>query len=200
MSETLTLASLFDVDAEHLGEEALAALRSARGLQELPGLLRFRESEHVWAGASACVARALHGALDLPLDKLLAGAWNTMRALEQYADPAAYPTDQPVLHTLAEHTIRTSHRPEIEILVDGISAGHLTFDVVLEAKIESAVLVIQAGRIVEVRAGTCRFTGQVKYHDAVLAKKSSAEYRFPGAIRFPGGVPISPRVAATAGG
>jgi len=200
MSEALTLASLFELDPDRLGEAAVGALRSARGVQELPGLLGYRGREDVWASATTCIARALHGALDIPVETLLTGAWNTSRELLKYTDAGKYPPNEPALHTLSEHTIRSTHHPSVELVIDGVPAGRLTFDAEVEAKVESAILVIQGGRIHEVRVGTCRFSGELKYHDALLARKSSAEYRFPGSIRIPGGLAIASRATAPAGG
>jgi len=200
MSETLTLASLFQLDPDRLGDEAVAALRATPDLPDLPGQLHFPEGEQLWAAASGGIARALHGALDLPLDGPLAGAWNTMRELDQYADRDAYPPDQPVLHTVSEHTIQLSQHPTVVLLANGIVIRRFTFDAVLEARIESAILLIQDAHILEIRAGSCSFTGALRYRDAVLASITSSEYRFPGAIKIPGGLAISPRAEAPAGG
>lgn len=192
----LTLASLFALDPERLGDEAVAALRSTPGIESLPGLLGCRDRDAVWASAATGIARALHGALDIPLSAILTSAWNSSRELLDYADPAKHPPEETALHTLSEHTIRTVHHPSVELVIDGIHAGEVTFDAELDANINGAILSIQGGRIYEVRVGTCRFTGELKYGDAVLARKTSHEYRFPGAIRIPGGAPIAPRTPA----
>jgi hypothetical protein len=201
MSEApLTLATLFELDPDRLGEQATAALRSSRGIQDLPGMLGFRDREAVWSSATSCIARALHGALDVPLSAILSGAWNSYRELLEYTDPVRHPPQQAALHTLSEHTIRVTQHPTVELLIDGVRAGRLTFDAELDARIESAVLSIQAGRIYEVRVGTCRFTGKLSYGEALLASRTSAEYHFPGTIAIPGGMPIAPREPAPAGG
>ncbi len=193
MSDRLTLASLYRLDPDHLSRDAVAALRSAEGKKDVPALLHFQGSELVWSHSQSCIARALHTALDVPVEDILTRGWNTLRQLRQYTDPVHYPPDQPVEHILHEHTIRSTHHPGVEVLFDGAAVGRLVFDAVLVVKLKLATLVIQAGRILEIHAGTFSCTGELKYHDALLARLSSEEFSLPGSIRIPGGLAISGR-------
>lgn len=187
-----TLATFFAFDGTRLSDRQLQVIGSAGSLAAAGQALRRKPPLAVWAGVSRAIGRALQQALQLSIGDVLVAGWNTCQALLEYADPARHPPEEVANVTLWEHTITSSHEPRVELLVNGDKVATITFGVDLELHFESATLTIQAGKILEVKTGTCVGKGVLKCEGAVLAERSSAEIALPGRLSFGDGIPIRP--------
>ncbi|MBI4468835.1 MAG: hypothetical protein HY650_05870 [Acidobacteria bacterium] len=122
----------------------------------------------------------------------MVGAWNKYRPLLKYADRSKYPPEEVALVPLAEHTISSEHHPYVEIMWGEQSLGKLEFGIELEITLEGIVLKNQDGKIKEIKTGTCKVKGTVKYADLVILEKDSEEISLPGPIDLGEGVAIKP--------
>ena len=168
-----------------------ALFESTRALGEL--------RQKVTSSVSALAARGLVGTvldgvlatLDIPLGRVLAGAWNGYRELRSHADPKKHPPGEVVLVPLAKHTVRSTHRPSVDVLVDGNKVGSLAFELVLSLELEAGLFEIEGGRIRALRAGKCTGKAKLSCEGAVLVERSTPEVPLPQRLAFEGGIPLS---------
>jgi hypothetical protein len=147
-----------------------------------------------WSAANDAVADALRKILDTPLTEILGAGWNAYRSLLKYRDPKKYPPDEVILFPLKEHKITSSHKPQIEILVNDQVVDTIEFEIKLGLEIEMATLRIQAGKIKEVEAGAVTGTGTLMCGSAILLDCKSKKIQLPTVLSFGEGLPIGPRV------
>lgn len=131
--------------------------------------------------------------LSTPLSAILADAWRTYAPFLKYSDPAKYPPGDTVEVELETHTVRSSLRPYVEVVVDGKRVCRIDFQVEVEVRLDAAILVIRNGRFMELRAGRSTFAGTFALEEVVLAR-TEKRFPLPGAISFGDGIPIRPGV------
>jgi hypothetical protein len=192
-----TLGALFALDPDQLSESADRALRASTAMRALSAVAG-AHADAVGTSAITNVSRVLHSALDTSVSSILSGAWHSYRDLQRYGDPAEYPPDQPVTCTLSSHTIEVSHQPVVEVLYNRTVVGTLTFDLALQIEVESAVLSIMGGRIMDAILGRCTVSGTLKYGDATLVNKTAEPFN-PPPLRFAAGIPLRMKERVAAG-
>jgi hypothetical protein len=146
--------------------------------------------EIAWSTAADTVADAILAALDVKLTDILAGAWSTLRELQDYADPARHPAEETALVPLARHKLRSTHHPSIEVMLGEDVIAKLEFTVALTLSLEGIVLKVRGGRIREIASGSYAGTGSLKLADAVLVERQTPSYIIPGSISLGDGIPI----------
>jgi hypothetical protein len=183
--EVDTIASFFGIDSERAQQSAVALAKKAKkGLaRAVPAPLRQPAAMSLVAAGSAL--------LDSPMASILGDAWGTARDLHRFCDQSAYPPDRISEHTLSEHEIALTRNPELEVVLDGAPTGlKLQFELKLALTVMSAVLRIQAGRIIGARVGDCRGGGKYSCSSVTLAERKTGKFRIPGAVSFDPGVPL----------
>jgi hypothetical protein len=105
------------------------------------------------AVAGGEVASALTGLLNLDLGQTVIGGWRTHRSLVEAAaatraDPAASEVVQ-----LATHRIEATHRPYVEIVVDGATIASVGFELTIALDIDAVLATVRQARIVAVHGG-----------------------------------------------
>lgn len=183
--EVDTLASFFGADAQNArrNAETLAKKAGKRLAEAVPPSLR-GEAAVSMIGAS----RAL---LESPMASILGDAWKTASDLDRFCDQSAYPPDKIGEYTLHQHEIALTRNPQIEVVLNGAPTGlKLDFELKLALTVMSAVLRIQAGRIIGARIGDCRGGGKYSCSSVTLAERKTSKFRMPGVISFAPGVPL----------
>lgn len=117
-------------------------------------------------------------------------AWKKVTELLRYADPEKCPADRVYLVPLAEHVIRSEHRPSLEILLNGEKAGEIGFRLEISLALKGFILKIHGGRIKAVHNGECQWTGTVRCEDLILAEEKRVSFALPGIIDLGEGIPI----------
>ena len=115
-------------------------------------------------------ADAVKDALDCDLFETLARAWSNARELREYKDPARHPPGERSSVFLADHKLSATLHPVLDVRVAALAQAKLRFTVELKAAFRCADLTVQDGRIVEIAAGDCQATAQLKYGDTPLHK------------------------------
>jgi hypothetical protein len=129
--------------------------------------------------------------LDISVLDLLVGAWNKYQALKKYGDKGRYPPTQSVIVPLSEHTVKSEHRPYIEILVNDEPAGKITFEITLSFTVRGVMLLIQDGKIKNVKTGEVKGKGTLKCEGALLLAQESRPIPLPGSVDLGDGIPIA---------
>jgi hypothetical protein len=144
------------------------------------------------------VEARLREVLNVPIPDLLAGAWGRYVDLLKFRDPERYPPEKVSVVGLAAHTVRSRHRPAVEIEVAGVLPTPVTlrleFDVELSATIDGAKIAIQGGRIRKVLGGTADLTGTLFCAGEQIVSRERT-VKLPGEVSLGAGVPIAPAIA-----
>ena len=187
--DDLTLSSLFFAKADAEGGAArddgdghVPALSIKETLTDLP--------EAMAEGVSSEVMKKLEGVLDVDLADIVLEGWGKYKELLQYRDRTRYPPDQTILLPLAHHEIRSVHKPYVDVLLDDKPIGRVTFTVDLRLTFDGVVLVIRAGSIWEVKAGTCEGRGALSCGPVELVNRRIVKFDLPGRVKLPNGFPI----------
>lgn len=183
--------TLWDFFGSHpLTDNQAGAVWSGECLSKVGQELRGRVPGPFWSSARRAIDHALHQLLNVPMSQIIAGGWNQYRALTEYRDRKKHPSEEVALFPLGQHTITSTHKPQIEILVNDRRIGSIDFEIRLAMEIEAAILKIQDGRIWEVEVGSCRGGGTLMFGPAILFERKTGKVRLPAVISFPRGVSI----------
>jgi hypothetical protein len=97
------------------------------------------------------------------------GAWTGYRKLREAATTTRS-GGPPVDVMLAEHEITLDHHPVVDVLIDGVQAGQLTFDLVLSLLVRSAIAVVYDGRLIALRSGQVAAKAALELNGTTLAE------------------------------
>jgi len=180
-----TLGAICSVGHDEATSAILAGIEEEGWHQlELPSWIR--------TAAARKVAGYLDRLLDVPLEDILCGAWNTYRKYYKYTDTKNYPADKEYEEKEGKFSVDTRNTPKVEIQLNGQTILPVTFPITLALEFSGAVIVIQNRRFQAVKPGTCTLTGKLCCEKAILKEYKSHEVTLPGVIRFGAGVPIRP--------
>jgi len=183
-----TLWDFFETHA--LSDQQAGAVWAGECLSRLGQELKGKVPLPFWSSARGAIDQALQQSLNVPMSHILAGGWRQYRELIQYRDRKKHPAEEVALVPLHEHTISSTHKPQIEIFVNERRIGSLDFEIKLTLEIEMAILKIQDGKIWEVQMGSCRGCGTLSFGPAVLLERKTGMVQLPRMISFSEGVSI----------
>src|SRR3990172_9593095 len=129
--EALNLKQLFRVSTDQAGQilgktETYQAIKET--VEKVPGLK--------WPIFTKQIHDRLEDALDMDLFEILLSGWKKYRNLQQYRDRTKYPPNQTSLVPLGKHTIKSVHKPTVDVMADEVLLGRVAFDVALSLEIE----------------------------------------------------------------
>jgi hypothetical protein len=122
--------------------------------------------------------------------EILLSGWKKHRNLQQYRDRTKYPPNQTSLVPLGKHTIRSVHKPSLDVMADEVLLWRVTSDIALWLEIEGLILAIRDARIREVAAGRCRGEARLGCAGVELIKTEIARFDLPGTIGLKDGIEI----------
>ena len=137
-----------------------------------------------WGTVSREVEERLGEALQIDPVKIFLGGWMKYRQFKELLERSQQSPDQTLLLSLADHSIQSTHRPLVELLIDGAVVGRLEFEVQVAFRLEGVVLKVRAGRVREVVTARGHLTGAVKCHGVALAEAKSRPFELPGGIQL----------------
>jgi hypothetical protein len=189
-----SLRVAFGLDDESM-REIRAKVAASRAAVELARGALSRSAPALLEGAVGEVHDRIDEILSTPVSAILADAWRAYAPFFKYCDPVKYPPGDTAEVELDTHTVRSSLRPYVEVVVDGKRVGRIDFQVDVEVRLDAAILVIRYGRFMELRAGRSTFAGRFAVEEVVLAQ-TEKRFPLPGSISFgEDGIPIRPGVA-----
>lgn len=159
-----TLADLlFEPQADAAAELATAVARTttAAGRLSVAGI----------TVPEADVANAIVTLLRMPIGNIAVRGWNDHRSISQAKQRTAEnPTVREVIRLL-EHRIVTKQEPRIEAEVNGVTVRLLTLTLEVEMRLSSADVVVERGRVVDVRPGSAVAKATLSASKVKLAEK-----------------------------
>ncbi len=137
-----------------------------------------------WGAVSREVEDRLGEALQIDVVKILLGGWTKYGQFKELLERSKHSPDETLLLSLADHSIKSTHRPLVELLIDGGVVGRLEFEVQVALRLEGVVLKVRAGRVREIVAARGHLTGAVNCHGVVLVEVKSRPFELPGRFQL----------------
>ena len=159
-------------------------------LETSQSMTRIRKELKEAAGKqpAAMSARQLQGPISQLLGEslldIIVRAWNENHLFEKFLDPDQYDPDESVLISLKKHSLTSSHRPHVDVSLNGKVLGRIDFAIELALTLEGVILELRAGKLRELRVGKLQGSGTLKCEDLVLVRRDTGPVDFPGTIRF----------------
>jgi hypothetical protein len=133
------------------------------------------------------LAAVADGLLDLDVLDLVVGGWRKHAALVAAARRTLVAPGSEEVVDLVSHRIRSLHRPDVAILVDGVRVAKIDFELTVVFEVEALVAVVRAGRLVALRGGRCDLGATLQAEGVLLARQ---QRRFDLDARLPLGAGV----------
>jgi hypothetical protein len=174
-----------------LKEDALSKIESSKGVETLKEKFLKDIAGIKWPVAFSEIIKKVEDLLNISISDIMVAAWNKYRIFLKYTDREKYKPEETFFVPLAEHTIKSEHKPSIEILINDKLIGKINFDINIALTLKGFILKIQDGKIKEIKTGTCKGKGNVKLEDFVIMEKETESISLPGSINLGEGVTIA---------
>ena len=125
------------------------------------------------------VADKLKDALDVGINQILLSAWSQHRDLVNDLEKSRQQKGETILVPLADHTIRSTHQPAVEVMVNDRRVAAFKFNANLMMRIKKAVLRVEGGEVVGVESGVWNGVGQLKCGPVTLVEHETKEFALP---------------------
>jgi hypothetical protein len=135
------------------------------------------------------VEKAAKDLMNVRIDTILLSAWGKYFSLRKYLDRDKYPENATVTTAIGEHTVKSEHRPFLEILINGIEY-RINFGISISLTMKSVILVIKGGRLKAIKPGECSAKGTVTCQSVQIYEKTSQPLVLPEMIDLGEGIPI----------
>ena len=139
------------------------------------------------------VADKLKDGLEVPINQILKAAWTQHRDLLDDLEKSKQSRSETFLVPLANHTVRSTHNPAVEVLVNDRRVAAFKFSANVMMRIQGAVLKVEAGDVVGVESGTWQGLGQLKCGTVTLVEHETEVFPLPTTL-----IPKQARAQATA--
>jgi hypothetical protein len=186
---TVTLKDIFFKESGDLKMKFQAA-ESVKSLSALEGRLKQEGNKITFKAAMEEVIKGVQSLMNIKIEDVLLPAWKKYLSLRKYLDKEKYPPEKTSMVPIAEHTVKSEHRPFIEFLINDKPAGRLDFTIAVSLVVKGMILVIRDGKIRSIKTGECSAKGTVSCENIIIAEKSSEIVPLPGTIDFDRGIPI----------
>lgn len=184
----ITLNQFFSLEKD-LWQKRLSMIESSEKISLLKESV-LQEARVKWPLAFDTIAEKITDILNIGIPDIMVMAWNKYKILLKYLDKQKYPPSETFLVPLAEHTIKSEHRPYIEILINDKPVGKIEFNIAISLALKGIILKIQDGKIKEVITGTCKGKGTIRCENLVILEKETESISLPGSINLGEGMPI----------
>ena len=143
-----------------------------------------------WGGTAKQVVCEMAKVFDVSLTDILVRTWNNLRILHKYRNRENYPPGDTIFLHFHEHTLKSEHKPSVEVLINGAVFMKIPFHIILALTLKGLILKIQDARIKEITPISCEGKGTVKCWDLVMMEKKTQAISLLGAFDLGEGIPI----------
>src|SRR5829696_1698939 len=144
-----------------------------------------------WNGVGHEVEEAMvKGLADVPISKILVEGWLSAMQFRSYADPMIHPPGEPSVATLAKHSIKSPHKLSLDLLVAGMAARSLVFDLIVLFDLEAVHLRILDGRIRAISLGSMKVSASLKLEGKEVKRFAVRDFRLDDEIELHPPMPI----------
>ncbi|MBT2511130.1 hypothetical protein J7I98_36010 [Streptomyces sp. ISL-98] len=182
--------SATDALADHLHERDVGETLShgARGMAGSAGRAVERE-----------VATVVNGFLAMDVIDLLGVGWRKHSALTAAARRTRDAPDSEELVALVSHHITSTHRPCVDLIIDGVKVGTIDLAITVDFDLNGVLAVVREARLAALRSGECTATGTLAIEENTVASRNRP-LDLPGTIRLRSGIPLLTAEQLASGG
>ncbi|MGW2420143.1 hypothetical protein ACWC0C_12965 [Streptomyces sp. NPDC001709] len=145
------------------------------------------------AAADQAVERELATAIDSFLGQDLfdvaAGGWRKHAALTAAARRTRETPGSEEVVALANHQVTSTHRPYVDVFLDGVKIGTLDVELLLVFRISGLIAVVRDAHLVAVRSGECVLEGRLSVQQITLAERQG-KLDLPGVWHLHAPIPL----------
>jgi len=186
----ITLNQIFVFKENELSPDKISEIESSNKMLSLKEKISKEIPGIKWNVTLNEVVKKIGDLLNISLADIMVGAWNKYRTLQKYLDQKKYSPEEIIMIPLAEHKIKSEHRPYIEILINDQVVGKIEFSINITLTLEGIILKVQNAKIKEILTGTCKAKGTIKCENFVILEKDLSSISLPGSIALGEGIPI----------
>jgi len=188
----ISLKNFFTFQEKDLSQTGLSSIELSNTFTSLKERILKEAKEIRWPVTFNEIIKKVEDLLNVGINDIMVTAWNKYRILLKYTDKEKYSPNETFLVPLSEHTIKSEHKPYIEILINDKSVGKIDFNINISLTLKGIILKIRDGKIQEIQTGSCKGKGTIKCYDFVIMEKETESFSLPGSINLGEGVPIVP--------
>jgi hypothetical protein len=119
------------------------------------------------------LATTISRLLDMPVGDLTMYAWEQQRRVRAACQQTReHPASRQIVRLL-EHTFTSTQHPTVDVEAGPVHATLLTLTVHVEIAVNPTDIVVESGRIVDVRPGTASATAKLLVGDVVLTQRQT---------------------------
>ncbi len=187
-----TLNQIFDWGGKKLPEDKASKIESTHNVLSLRETVSKEIQGINWQVAFGEIVGRVGDLLNIDMSDVMVRAWNESGILNKYLDRDSYDPTETVLVPLAEQTIKSTHHPYIEILINERSVGKIDFDIEVAIVVKGIVLKVQDGKVKQIMTGTVKGKGTITCAGLTIADRELKTLQLPGVIDLGEGIPIAP--------
>lgn len=184
--DRLTLAQVLyggsaEEELRHAVDETGAEGAMDRQLHELPPGLR--------GAARDQAVTILAGVLEMPLVDVLVAAWRRWEDMTAAARRTLEAPRGTEIVELADHEITSTHRPRVDVDVDGYRVAGIDLEIELAVLLHGVTAVVTGGRLTALRSGRAKVDAKVSI-EGVQVAEASRSVELPIELALGEGVPL----------
>lgn len=145
-----------------------------------PGLRAFARDQ---------VVTVVLSALDLPLVDVLAAGWRKWEELVTAATRSVQEPGSAEIVELRDRRITSTHRPRIDVTLDGREVAHIELELELEIVLHTVTAVVTSGRLSALRTGRADVTARLSV-EGVQAAQKTRPVELPVEVGLGAGIPL----------
>jgi len=169
-------------------QDLFAPSKADRHIPKLKHAVSQHSKTLKWDAVEDVLADKVLEMLDIPLLGVLLSAWKKYREVKHVADSEGQSAGEKV--SLAQHTLKSKHRPYLEIRVKGVPLEALHFTVVVEFVLQGFILTIRERKITAVETGRIEGRGSLALETSVVLEKDFGSIELPGTVALGEGIPL----------
>ena len=138
-----------------------------------------------WTATMPDLAPKVCELLDIKIPDVLITAWKKIEEIQAIMEKSKKTPDETVYLELAQHTIKSEHKPSIDVKIKGATVKKIEMVIQLGFNLKGFLLKIQNGAITEMETGQCEAKGTIKYGGLTIAERKLAPIKLPFSIPIP---------------
>jgi hypothetical protein len=138
-----------------------------------------------WTATMPDLAPKVCELLNIKIPDVLITAWKKVKDIQAIMEKSKKTPDETVYLELAQHTIKSEHKPSIDVKIKGATVKKIEMVIQLGFDLKGFLLKIQNGAIKEVQTGQCEAKGTIKYGGLTVAERKLQPLKLPFSIPIP---------------
>lgn len=183
-SSHLTLQHFFRLKEKQLTDRKRSDFEATEKVATIKEKLKKETKDVKWSLVSDEMTNKILDLLNIKIKDILVGAWDKSKEIKRYLNKDACYPDETILVSLAEHTIRSEHKPSLELLLNDKPIGSIEFNISIALHLNGIILRIKGGKIRQIHTGACKGSGRIKCEDFTLLERKTEAFSIPGVIEL----------------